>query len=112
MPTNTDMTLFHNKKGTFKKDYIEFVMWQGGDGYSISKGYENANNVDVWIPISKNDLSNISFNAGDIIIEGNINLNNITSEYDLKEYKTYKITEIVENKHGSLDLQHIFIGAK
>ena len=61
---------------------------------------------------NKNDLSNISFNAGDIIVKGNVSLKDITSEYDLKAYKTYKITEIVENKYGSLDMQHIFIGAK
>lgn len=111
MPTNTDITLYQNNKGAFEKKYIEFVMWQGGDGYSISKGYENANNIDIWVPINKNDLSGIVFKAGDIVVKGNVDLK-ITTEYDLKNYKTYKITEIVENKYGSVDMQHIFIGAK
>ena len=52
---------------------IENVMWQGGKGANINKGYDKANDISIWIPYDKNkELDNVPFSIGDIIVEGKI----------------------------------------
>ena len=116
MTTNTSVTLFHkvyNKEkhlDEWKKYLIDNVMWQGGKGASINKGYEKANDISIWIPYYKNEnLKNIPFSIGDIVVKGKIK-EEISKESDLND--PYNITTLINNDYGSYNMQHIFIGAK
>ena len=117
MTTNTSITLFHQvpdkvtRAIKWEKYHIENVMWQGGEGASINKGYEKANDITLFIPYEKNpDLDNIPIKKGDIIVEGLTN-QSIKMQSDLK-MANYNITTLIKNKYGSYDMHHIFIGAK
>lgn len=117
MITNSSMTLYHKRynsnKGLDEYDRytIDYVNWQGGKGASIDKGYEKANDIKVWIPYQENEeLSEIPFAIGDIIVKGVIN-DKITKQSDLK-VDNFNITTLVDNNYGSSNMQHIYIGAK
>lgn len=117
MKTNSSMTIYHkrlNKKtriDEWDRYQIENVIWQGGKGASINKGYEKANDISVWIPYDQNEnLDTIPFTIGDIIAKGIIE-DKIAKQSDLKE-DNYNITTYINNDYGSSDMQHIFIGAK
>lgn len=117
METNSSITLYHkdyDKKERLDKWIrypIENVMWQGGKGANINKGYDKANDISIWIPYDKNkELDNVPFSIGDIIVEGNIT-DNISKQSDLN-VDNYNITTIIPNKYGNDDMHHIFIGAK
>lgn len=117
MKTNSSMTLYHkdyNKKARLDewiRYSIENVMWQGGEGASINKGYDKANDITVFIPYNKNkELENVPFSIGDIIVKGNID-DNITKQSDLK-VNNYNITTIIDNNYGSSEMKHIQLGAK
>ena len=97
MKTNSSMTLYHkdyNKKTRLDEWIrypIENVMWQGGEGASINKGYDKANDITVFIPYNKNkELENVPFSIGDIIVKGNIE-DKIAKQSDLK-VNNYNIT--------------------
>ncbi len=114
------MTLYHkrlNKKtkiDEWDKYLIPNVMWQGGKGASVNKGYEKANDISIWIPYSQNEnLETIPFTIGDIVVKGTIE-NKITKQKDLSDLKidNYNITTFINNDYGSFDMQHIFIGSK
>ena len=55
MITNSSMTLYHKRFNSktrldeWVRYPIENVMWQGGKGASINKGYEKANDINVYI---------------------------------------------------------------
>lgn len=111
------MTLYHKRynpnKGLDEYDRytIDYVNWQGGKGASVDKGYEKANDIKVWIPYQENEnLSEIPFVIGDIIVEGSIK-DKITKQSDLK-VDNFNITTLIKNKYGSSNMQHIYIGAK
>ena len=117
METNSSMTLYHKRlnKETRIDEWdsysIKNVMWQGGKGASINKGYDKANDISIWIPYDQNeDLDIIPFAIGDIIAKGIIE-DKITKQSDLK-VDNYNITTCINNNYGSNDMQHIFIGAK
>lgn len=117
METNTSMTLYHKRYNPktrideWDRYLIENVMWQGGKGASVNKGYEKANDISIWIPYDQNEnLDTIPFAIGDIIVKGIIE-DNITKQSDLK-VDNYDITTLINNDYGSSDMQHIFIGAK
>lgn len=117
MITNSSMTLYHKRynsnKGLDEYDRytIDYVNWQGGKGASIDKGYEKANDIKIWIPYLKNeDLSEIPFAIGDVIVKGVIN-DKIIKQSDLK-VDNYNITTLIDNNYGSNNMQHIYIGAK
>lgn len=121
MPTNTDITIFRKELNTktnlyeYKRIYYEFVNWQGGLDASLNKGYEQANDVNIYIPKIANNIENVNiyeFKIGDIICKGNIK-EVITKESDLKKYtQVYNIKTIVPRDLGSDAIQHIEIGAK
>lgn len=114
MTTNASMTLYHrnDKTGKYTRFFIEKVMWQGGKGAGIDKGYENANDVTVRIPKQENDLINVVFDIGDIIVKGNVP-NEITKKSDLQGFNDiYNITLIKDNDFGSPCMQHIHLGGK
>lgn len=111
------MTLYHkifNKKTRIDEWHqypIDNVMWQGGKGASINKGYEKANDINIWIPYDQNDnLGTIPFAIGDIIVKDIIE-DKIAKQSDLK-VDNYNITTIINNEYGSFDMQHVYIGAK
>lgn len=117
MKINSSMTLYHkdyNKKTRLDEWIrypIENVMWQGGEGASINKGYDKANDITVFIPYNKNKkLENVPFSIGDIIVKEIIE-DNITKQSDLK-VNNYNITTIIDNNYGSSEMKHIQLGAK
>ena len=81
----------------------------GGKGASINKGYDNANDIEIRLPYSKNDLDINNFAIGDIIVQGTLT-NDITTQTDLTNYLVYNITSIKNNNFGNN--QHIHIGGK
>lgn len=117
MITNSSMTLYHKRFNSktrldeWDRYPIENVMWQGGKGASINKGYEKANDITVYIPYNANsELSKTPFSIGDIIVKGNIE-DEITKQKDLR-VDNYNITSLIKNDYGSDDMQHIQLGAK
>ena len=117
MKTNSGMTLYHKRYNStarldeWDKYTIKNVMWQGGKGASINKGYEKANDISIFIPYNQNlNLENIPFSIGDIVVKGIIN-DKITKQSDLK-IDNYNITTLINNNYGSYNMQHIQIGAK
>lgn len=81
----------------------------GGKGASINKGYDNANDIEIRLPYSKNDLDINDFAIGDIIVEGTLT-EDIHTQSDLSDYLVYNITSIKNNDFGTN--QHIHIGGK
>ena len=81
----------------------------GGKGASINKGYDNANDIEIRLPYSKNDLDINNFAIGDIIVQGTLT-NEIQTQQDLSDYLVYNITSIKNNNFGNN--QHIHIGGK
>ncbi len=117
MTTNTSMTMYHKRfnKNTRLDEWdrypIENVMWQGGKGASINKGYDKANDINVYIPYNVNEgLEKVPFSIGDIIVKGNIE-EKITKQSDLN-VDNYNITTLINNDYGSDEMKHIQIGAK
>lgn len=117
MTTNTGMTLYHKRFNPntrldeWDRYSIERVMWQGGKGASINKGYEKANDINIFIPYNENkELSKVPFSIGDIVVKDSIK-DEITKQSDLK-VENYNITTLINNDYGSLDMQHIRLGAK
>lgn len=117
MTTNSSMTLYHKrfnsqtKLDEWDRYLIENVMWQGGKGASLNRGYEKANDINVFIPYSKNmELEKVPFSIGDIIVKGAID-DLISKQSDLK-CDNYNITTLINNDYGSYDVSHIQLGAK
>lgn len=117
MITNSNMTLYHKKFNPstrldeWESYPIENVMWQGGKGASINKGYEKANDINVYIPYNTNmELEKVPFSIGDIIVKGNVK-NKITKQSDLK-CDNYNITTAINNIDYDDDMKHWYIGAK
>lgn len=117
MQTNSSMTLYHknyNKKKRLDewiKYPIENVMWQGGEGASINKGYDKANDITIFIPYDKNEgLEKVPFSIEDIIVKGNIE-DKISKQSDLK-VNNYNITTAINNNDYSNNMKHWYIGAK
>lgn len=117
METNARMTLYHKRFNPKKRldewvRYpIENVMWQGGKGASIDKGYDKANDIKVYIPYNKNEeLEKVPFSIGDIIVEGIID-DDITKQSDLK-VDNYNITTAINNNKYSDNMNHWYLGAK
>ena len=116
MIANANLTIYHKKideKTRFekweRKNYYD-VWFFGGKGAGINKGYDNANNVDVRIPYSINNVDLSKIKIGDIIVKGALKLD-ITKQQDLNEqYEVYNITSINNNDFGNNP--HLHIGGK
>lgn len=111
------MTLYHKvyDKATrldkWERYLIENIMWQGGKGASINKGYEQANDISVFIPYDTNKgLEMVPFSIGDIIVKGNIKTE-IKKQSDLTS-DNFNITTLIYNDYGSNSMKHVQIGAK
>ena len=112
MITNKAITYYHktldnNKLEQWTKTVFDNVWVFGGKGSSINKGYDNANDVNVRIPmelVKNTDL----FKIGDIVAIGI--KGNITKQSDLKGIEFYNITSININDFGNNP--HVHLGGK
>lgn len=116
MITNSSLTIYHkgfdeiSRLEIWTRYNYEQVWYFGGKGASVNKGYDQANDVEVRIPYSKNeDLDINNFGIGDIIVKG-ILTDDINTQQDLKNYEIYNITSINNNDFGTRP--HIHIGGK
>ena len=112
MITNKAITYYQKGIGNNKLEpwtrYVFTSAWVfGGKGSNINKGYENANDVDVRIPmIFVKDKS--IFKVGDIVAVGK--QDNITKQSDLKDVEYYNVTSVNINDFGSQP--HVHLGGK
>ena len=112
MITNGSITYYHkaldeNKLPVWNRYVFKSVWHFGGKGSSINKGYENANDVNIRIPmelVKNTDL----FKIGDIVAVGI--QGNITKQSDLKGIEFYNITSININDFGNNP--HVHLGGK
>ena len=116
MITNSSLTIFHKgfDEETRLEKWIRFnyenVWFFGGKGAGINKGYDNANDVQIRIPYSKNiGLDFRNFSIGDIVVKGTIDTD-IETQQDLSDYFIYNITSMNNNDFGHHP--HIHIGGK
>lgn len=113
MITNKSITYYHKtlngetKLEEWEKTYFPNVWLFGGKGSSINKGYDNANDVDVRIPLDTVQDATM-FKMGDIIAVGNCG--NISRQSDLKNTEFYNVTSININDFGYNP--HIHLGGK
>ena len=116
MITNSSLTVYHkgidsqSRLETWTRYVYENVWFYGGKGAGINKGYENANDVQIRIPYSKNpELDFGNFSIGDIVAQSTLDID-IETQQDLADYQTYNITSLNNNNFGNN--QHIHIGGK
>lgn len=112
MITNKAITYYHktlneNKLEQWTKTVFENVWVFGGKGSSINKGYDNANDVNVRIPIELIENTDL-FKIGDIVAVGI--QGNITKQSDLKGIEFYNITSININNFGNNP--HVHLGGR
>lgn len=113
MITNKQITYYHKtlNENTKLEEWTRYLftdVWVfGGKGSSVNKGYENANDVDVRIPMKYvNDKS--IFKVGDIVVIGNYP--NISKQSELANTEFYNIKSININDFGYNP--HIHLGGK
>ena len=112
MRTNGSITYYHktldnNKLPVWNRYVFENVWHFGGEGSSINKGYENANDVDIRIPMEYvNDRS--IFKKGDIIAIGI--QPEIKKQSDLQGKEFYNVTSKNINDFG--ENPHVHLGGK
>lgn len=116
MITNSSVTIYHmsglnpeTRLETWTRYNYDNVWFFGGKGANINKGYDNANDVEIRIPYSDNELDFRNFSIGDIIVQGKIETD-IETQQDLEDYLVYNITSIKNNTFGIR--QHIHIGGR
>lgn len=116
MITNSSVTIYHKgfNQETRLETWIRFnyenVWYFGGKGAGINKGYVDANDVEVRIPYDANEnLDYSNFSVGDIIVQGNLNLD-ISTQQDLAGYDVYNIKSMNNNNFGNNP--HIHLGGK
>lgn len=112
MITNRSITYY--KKGldeqkltTWTRYVFETVWAFGGKGSSLNKGYENANDVDVRIPLEYVKDESI-FHVGDIIAIGE--QPEIEKQADLEGKEFYNVTSVNINDFGLNP--HVHLGGK
>lgn len=112
MICNNSLTIYHKSydNETRTEKWIRYNYanaWIfGGKGASRNRGYDNANNIEIRLPYSKNNLDMNNFAIGDIIVEGTLTID-INSKEDL-DTLVYEITSINNNNFGIN--KHIHIG--
>ena len=132
MTTNTGMSIFNKytdeeKNVKFKKHFIKNVFWDDSKGVNISLGYENADDVNVFIPKKQNDMTGYvapkqykgmantwTLENGDFIVKGEtnetevLNFKELSSKYD----NVFKITLADDKDFGSKNMHHFEIRGK
>lgn len=132
MTTNTNVSVFNKwtdeeKNVVFKKHLIDNVFWDDSKGINRNLGYENADDVNVFIPKSQNDMSGYvkpkkykglngtwTLENGDFIVKGNTSEDEVLSIKDLvKKYDDVFTISLVDDKDfGSEDMHHFEIRGK
>jgi len=113
MITNKKITYYHKilNNTTHLEEWsrvlFEDVWVFGGKGSNINKGYENANDVNVRIPMEIVQDTTI-FKIGDIIAIGQHD--DISKQSDLKDVEYYNVTSININDFGNNP--HIHLGGR
>lgn len=131
MTTNTKMCVFNkytdeNKNVIFKKHIIEHVFWDDSKAVNLNRGYDNADDVNVFIPKSQNDMSGYvepkqyeglkkwTLQVGDFIVKGEVEekqvvgIKELTSKYD----DVFTISLIDDKDFGSSSMHHFEIRGK
>ena len=131
MTTNTKMCVFNkytdeNKNVIFKKHIIEHVFWDDSKAVNLNRGYDNADDVNVFIPKSQNDMSGYvepkqykglnkwTLQIGDFIVKGEVeekevsSIKELTSKYD----NVFTISLVDDKDFGSSSLHHFEIRGK
>ena len=132
MTTNTCMSVFNKctdeeKNVVFAKHLIDNVFWDDSKGINRNLGYENADDVNVFIPKNQNDMSGYvepkkykglnntwTLENGDFIVKGNVEESSVTSIKELlKKYDNVFTISLVDDKDfGSANMQHFEIRGK
>ena len=113
MITNNSITYYHKtlnnntKLEEWGKTIFEDVWVFGGKGSNINVGYENANDVNVRIPMEYVDDTSL-FHIGDIVAIGK--QEDIEKQSDLKGKEFYNVTSININNFGNNP--HVHIGGR
>ena len=131
MTTNTKMCVFNkytdeNKNVIFKKHIIEHVFWDDSKAINQNRGYDNADDVNVFIPKSQNDMSGYvepkqyeglnkwTLQIGDFIVKGEVeekevsSIKELTSKYD----NVFTISLIDDKDFGSSSMHQFEIRGK
>ena len=132
MTTNTNMSVYNkytdnNKNVIFKKHLVDNVFWDDSKGINLRDGYEKADDVNVFIPKTQNDMTGYvtpleykktgqgwTLDNGDIIVKGNTEEEQVTSKAELlKKYNDVFTITLEDNKDfGSSFMQHFEIRGK
>ena len=114
MVCNNSITIYHKgineetKLETWARFNYKSAWVFDGRNAQNSEGYSNADSIEIRLPYSRNNNLNVNnFAIGDIIIKGDI-VQDINTQQDLSNYRTYNITRIKNNDFGIN--QHIHIG--
>lgn len=131
MTTNTNMCVFNkftdeNKNVVFKKHLIDHVFWDDSKAVNLNRGYDNADDVNVFIPKQQNDMSSYvepkeykslnkwTLQAGDIIVKGDVRekevsgIKELTTKYD----NVFTISLVDDKDFGSSSMHHFEIRGK
>lgn len=132
MTTNTSMSVFNKytdkeKNVVFTKHLIDNVFWDDSKGINRNLGYENADDVNVFIPKNQNDMSGYvepkkykglnntwTLENGDFIVKGKVEESSVMSIKELvKKYDNVFTISLVDDKDfGSANMQHFEIRGK
>lgn len=132
MTTNTSMSVFNKytdseKNVKFKKHLIQNVFWDDSKGINLNRGYDNADDVNVFIPKSQNDMNGYveprqyqglnntwTLNNGDFIVKGETKEIEVSSIKELitKYDNIFTITLIDNKDFGSPSMHHFEIRGK
>ena len=116
MITNNKVTIYH-KSGLdiatrFEKwtryNYDKVWVFERNSA-NITNKINNTNNIEIRIPYNENEVNINNLTIGDVIVVGHVELD-ISTIQDLRNYHTYVIDNITDNKTGNS--QHIHIGGK
>ena len=131
MTTNTNMCVFNkfideNKNVVFKKHLIDHVFWDDSKAVNLNRGYDNADDVNVFIPKTQNDMSSYvepkqykslnkwTLQVGDFIVKGDVKekevsgIKELTTKYD----NVFTISLVDDKDFGSSNMHHFEIRGK
>lgn len=132
MTTNAKMSVYNKyttqeKNVIFKKHLIDNVFWDDSKGINLKMGYENADEVNIFIPKNQNDMSGYvkpkkykglyntwTLNNGDFIVKGDTEEKEVLSikELVIKYDDVFTITLVDDKDFGSENMQHFEIRGK
>lgn len=131
MKTNAKISVFNkytddNKNVVFKKHVIENVFWDDSKAVSLERGYQNDDNVNLFIPKSQNDMSGYvkpkqynglkdtwTLKNGDYVVKGEVDENEVLGIKDFLKYDDIFVINLVDDKDfGSKNMQHFEVRGK